>query len=105
MSCSAVPAGGCRSSGWGLVLLARLSLVLVGGVVFWLFCRYSPLSSGTSVPCTRSPESAGQFFVNFVMGLMVGDRRFPEATILGVEFLYFLRQPSGGSPADRFRTF
>ena len=45
--------------------------------------RWEPLSSGTSVPCTRSPESAGQFFVNFVMGLMVGDRRFPGATILG----------------------
>ena len=88
-------AGGCRSSGWALVLLARLSLALVRGVVFCLFpfprtpsnnrhfCRYFPLSSGTSVPCTRSPESAGQFFVNFVMGLMVGDRRFPGATILG----------------------
>ena len=49
------------------------------------FCRYFPLSSGTSVPYTRSPESAGQFFVNFVMGLMVGDRRFPGATILGVD--------------------
>ena len=50
------------------------------------FCRYSPLSSGTSVPCTRNPKSAGQFFVNFVMGLMVGDRRFPGATILGARF-------------------
>ena len=47
------------------------------------FSRYPPLSSGTSVPCTRNPESEGQFFVNFVMGLMVGDRRFPGATILG----------------------
>ena len=36
-----------------------------------------------SVPCIRSHKSAGQFIVNFVMGLMVGDRRFPGATILG----------------------
>ena len=50
------------------------------------FSRYPPLSSGTSVPCTRNPESEGQFFVNFVMGLMVGDRRFPGATILGARF-------------------
>ena len=73
-----------------------LSLSLAGSWCFWLACpwcwlvglcfvcfpfrgrrpmdrhftRYSPLSSRTSVPCTRSPESAGQFFVNFVMGLM-----------------------------------
>ena len=30
-----------------------------------------------TVPCIRSLKSAGQFIVNFVMGLMVGDRRFP----------------------------
>ena len=34
----------------------------------------------------QNPESEGQFFVNFVMGLMVGDRRFPGATILGARF-------------------
>ena len=94
-----------RARLWLLVAVARL----VGSWCFWLvcpwrwlvglcfvcfpfrgrrpkdrhFCRYSPLSSGTSVPCTRSPESTGQFFVNFVMGLMVGDRRFPGAIILG----------------------
>ena len=38
------------------------------------------------VPCIRSHKSAGQSFVNFVMGLMVGDRRFPGATILGARF-------------------
>ena len=37
----------------------------------------------SSVPCIRSLKSAGQFIVNFVMGLMVGDHRFPGATILG----------------------
>ena len=40
----------------------------------------------SSVPCIRSLKSAGQFIVNFVMGLMVGDRRFPGATILGARF-------------------
>ena len=39
-----------------------------------------------------------------VTGLMVGDRRFPGATILGVEVVYTLRQPSGVSPADKSRT-
>ena len=39
--------------------------------------------SGTLGPFIRSIASAGQFIVNFVMGLMVGDRRFPGATILG----------------------
>ena len=33
--------------------------------------------------------SAGQFIVNFVMGLMVGDRRFPGATILRGRFSTF----------------
>ena len=36
-----------------------------------------------SVPCIRSHKSAGLSIVNFVMGLMVCDRRFPGATILG----------------------
>ena len=57
----------------------------------------------SSVPCIRSLKSAGQFFVNFVMGLMVGDPRFPGATILGVKVVDFLRQPSHFSPAERFR--
>ena len=35
LSCSGVPAGGCRSSGWALVLLA---LACGCGVVLWLFC-------------------------------------------------------------------
>ena len=89
------PAGGCRSSGWALVLLARLSLALVGGVVISFFpfrgrrpkdqhfSRYLPLSSGISVPCTRSPELAGHFGKKSVMDQMVGSRRSPGATILG----------------------
>ena len=87
------PAGGCRSSGWAPVLLARLSLALVGGVVVSFvsrgrrpkFCRYLPLSPETSVPCTRSPESAGHFVKNIMMDQMVGSRRSPGATILGGE--------------------
>ena len=69
---------------WGCVLFVSLSGD--GRPMDRHFCRYSPLSSGTSIPCTRSPESAGHFFVNFVMGLMVGDRRFPGATLLVVRF-------------------
>ena len=42
--------------------------------------------SGSWVPCTRSHESAGHLVVYFVTGPMVGDRRFPGATILGGEF-------------------
>ena len=57
-----------------------------------------------SVPCIRSHKSARRFIVNFVVGLMVGDRRFLGATILGSEVLYFFRQPSRVGPADRFRT-
>ena len=38
--------------------------------------------SGSRFPCIRSHKSAGRFIVNFVMGLMVGDRRFPKATTL-----------------------
>ena len=68
------------------------------------FCRYLPLSSGTSVPCTRSPESAGHFVQNSVMGQMVGSRRSPGATILGGELEYVTCQPSLYGPADRLRT-
>ena len=101
------PAGGCRSSGWALALLARLSLALVGGLVVSFvslsegavprtaFSAGIPLfSSGTSVPCTRSPESAGHFVKNSVMGQMVGSRRSPGATILGGEHEYLTCQPS-----------
>ena len=37
------------------------------------------------------------------MGLMVGDRRFPGATILGSVVFYFFRQPSRVGPADSSR--
>ena len=40
----------------------------------------------SSVPCIRSLKSAGQFIVNFVMGLMVGDRRFPGGDNTGGRF-------------------
>ena len=42
--------------------------------------------------------------MHFVTGQMVGDRRFPGATILGGEFFHFSRQPSRFGPADRLRT-
>ena len=58
----------------------------------------------SSVPCIRSLKSAGQFIVNFVMGLIVGDRRFPGATILEVETIYLISQPSLFSPASMSRT-
>ena len=47
-----------------------------------------------SIPCIRSRESAGPMVENVVTDQMVGDRRSPGATILGVEFEYLLRQPS-----------
>ena len=47
------------------------------------FSKYSPLSSGSSVPCIRSHASAGHLVVYFVTAQMVGDRRFPGASILG----------------------
>ena len=39
--------------------------------------------SGSSVPCIRSQESAVHMVVYFVTAQIVGDRRFPGATILG----------------------
>ena len=89
-----------------LVAVARL----VGGWCFWLVCPWCWLVGVVFVSLSEdavhrtgisagiplyflglrflAPEapSRGQFFVNFVMGLMVGDRRFPGATILGARF-------------------
>ena len=59
--------------------------------------------SWSSVPCIRSHESAGHMVVYVVTDQMVGDRRSP-GTVLGVESIYLLRQPSLSSPADGFRT-
>ena len=62
----------------------------------------------SSVPCIRSHKSAGQFIVNFVTGLMVGDRRFPGATILGGSFSTSSANhpvsvpPTGSEPRDGF---
>ena len=58
----------------------------------------SPSLFWDSVPCIRSRESAGHMVMYFVTGQMVGDRRSPGATILGVEVVYFLRQPSLPGP-------
>ena len=111
------PAGGCRLSGWALVLLARLSLALVGGVVV----SFVSLSDG-AVPRTgfsagnplfllglrflapEAPRRRDIFVKNSVMDQMVGSRRPPGATILGGEFEYLICQPSLFSPADRSRT-
>ena len=60
--------------------------------------------SVTLVPCIRSNKSAGHMVVCVVTGQMVGDRRSPGATILGVETIYLLSQPSLSCPADRSRT-
>ena len=57
-----------------------------------------------SGPCIRSHASAGHLVVYFGTGQMVGDRRSPGATILGVETIYLLSQPSLFSPADMSRT-
>ena len=48
--------------------------------------------------CIRSIASAGHMVVCVVTVQMVGARRSAGATILGVEVVYFLRQPSGFSP-------
>ena len=61
-----------------------------------------------TVPCIRSHKSVGQFIVNFVMGLMVGDRRFPGATMLGGRFSTSSTNhpvsvpPTGSEPRDGF---
>ena len=62
-----------------------------------VFCRILPGRSMFLVPCIRSHESAGLMVVYVVTDQMVGDRRFPGATVLGeggVETVCFLRQPS-----------
>ena len=50
--------------------------------------------SETLAPYIRSIKSAGHMVVCVVTGQMVGDRRSPGATILGVGTIYLLRQPS-----------
>ena len=61
-----------------------------------------------SVPCIRSHKSAGQFVVHFVMGLIVGDRRFPGAILLGKRFSTSSANqpvsvpPTGSEPRDGF---
>ena len=87
-----------------LVLLGAgasgLCVPVAGSVGSWLFSfpfqgrrpedrhfgRYPGLCSGTLVPCISSHASAGLLVVHFVTDQMVGDRRFPGATILGASF-------------------
>ena len=103
-SCSVVPAGGC-----GVVGLCFVCFPFRGRrPKDRHFSRYPPLSSGSSVPCTRNPESAGHLVVYFVTGLMVGDRRFPGATMLGARFSTSSANhpvsvlPTGSEPRDGF---
>ena len=111
------PACGCRSSGWALVLLARLSLALVGGVVVSFvslsegavprtgFSAGIPLfSSGTSVPCTRSPRVGGTFCLEQRDGSDGWQSPVPRGDILGGVLEYLTCQPSLYCPADRSRT-
>ena len=48
------------------------------------------------VPCFKRPASAGHLVLHFVTGLMVGDRRFPKATILGASW----KTPSANHPVS-----
>ena len=92
-----LPARGCRSSGWPLVLLAAvlLALVFLGLFLVSLFLARRPTGGPAFlqisrslfwdlVPCNRSHASAGHL-----------------ATIRRV---FLFRQPSRVGPADRFRT-
>ena len=64
--------------------------------------------SGSSVPCIRSHASAGHLVVYFVTAQMVGDRRFPGATILGASCSTTSANhpmsvpPTGSEPRDGF---
>ena len=57
-----------------------------------------------SVLCIKIHASTGHLVVHFVTCLIVGDRRFPGATIPGGESVYFFRQSLPAGPADRLRT-
>ena len=72
------------------------------------FFLCGPRCSGSSVPCIRSHASAGHLVVYFVTAQMVGDRRFPGATILGGRFSTSSANhpvsvpPAGSEPRDGF---
>ena len=103
----AVPAGGCRSSGRALVLLAVLLALVLRG--FWVSFSFPstrapgiPLDVlGLWFPASESIESAGLSVVNVVTDQMVGVRR---STIPEGEIAYHFCQPSPFGPADRFRS-
>ena len=62
-----VLAGGCRSSGWALVLLACVSLALAGGVVAALF-SFGSCAQWSDVGKSLSPLGMG-VFLDFDLGL------------------------------------
>ena len=103
-ACPCLPVAVARVAGrwcfWrspGAVFGVLLSFVLfcvvrTRGPVF--FRRFFFRCSGTLVPCIRSHESAGHLVVYFVTGQVVGDHRFPWATILGANH-HLLIPPTG----------
>ena len=118
MSRSALPAGGCRLSGWRwcfwLLRSWRWCFLLACGFVFlWaptqrpvFFRRYPFDVLGLWLPATEASRVGGPLVVSVMTDQMVGDRRSPGATMLGVEVVCFLRQPSlpgpltGPEPSD-----
>ena len=89
LSCSALLAGGCRSSGWTLVLLAVVLLALVLFAGLWVrgfffvapsqrpvFFRRYPLDVlGLCLPASEASRVGGPLVVSVVTDQMVGDRR------------------------------
>ena len=70
---------------WGCVLFVSLSEDAVQRT--GIFAGIPLFSSGTSgFLAPEAPSRRDNSLLNFVMGLMVGDRRFPGATILGARF-------------------
>ena len=128
LSCSALPAGGSRPSGWALVLLAVVLLALVLFAGLWVlglsfvslcaraptrgrvfFRRYLDRCSGTLAPCIRSIASRRAHLVEgVVMDQSDGGRSpVPRGDNTGeAEFV----SPSSANhrlsgPADRFQNF
>ena len=119
-------------SSWACLCAGVSACPLVG--VLGRLGRFCPVSgpsvamSSVACPLVLSgcffPPTAGSLFLSMFWGFgslhqkhrvggivvcvvtdqMVGARRSPGATTLGAEIVYFLRQPSPASPADRFRT-
>ena len=89
-----------------LLAVALLALVLFACLWVWFFIvgpvpktgvffhRYPSMFWDFGSLHQKHRQSAGLRVVCVLMDQMVGDRRFPGASILGVEVVYFLRQPS-----------